>query len=147
MEGREIVLHSNRSGNGKFGGVAVKHGSYTNKTSGKVVETVELSVSKLGTFQLVEVHNANGSLQVDSGQNKPLSPQVDTKVATTPPEPVKSHSTGFVDKSEGQRQGMCFKLAGDFHLRTQDLSEDDFVEVVKRLAVKLIVASKEMDPK
>jgi hypothetical protein len=66
LEGKEVILHSSKMGNGKFGGVSVKHSSYVTKKpcviGGKAykqdetVLSIELSVSKAGQFQLVEVY-------------------------------------------------------------------------------------------
>lgn len=74
LEGKEIVLHSSRGGNNKFGGVAVKHGSYVakkdglNHKTGDRVATIELSVSRLGQFHTVELYGQNNS---NSGVSSP----------------------------------------------------------------------------
>ncbi len=65
LEGKDIALHSTRGGTGKFGGVKVVHGSYVAKKDGNghkagdSIPTLELSVSKSGAFQLIEVYRAN----------------------------------------------------------------------------------------
>ncbi len=62
LQGKEVILHSNRGGNGKIGGVKVSHNSYVaqkdgkNHKAGDTVNSVDLSISKLGTFQFVEVY-------------------------------------------------------------------------------------------
>src|SRR5688572_10457979 len=60
LKGTKVILHSSKGGNGKFGGVSVKHGSYVAKQGpkqGQTIKTVELSVSKAGLFQHVEVYH------------------------------------------------------------------------------------------
>lgn len=133
LEGKEVVLHSNKSGNGKFGGVVVKHGSYTNK-SGVSVATIELSVSKLGTFQLVEVFKANGG----SGATQP---------STQASEPVKSQGNGVsgaptAQYVHGATVGMAINQACQnlTHLGN-DLTEDD----VWRLASRLIRVAQKLE--
>ena len=90
IEGKEVVLHSAKGGNGKFGGVAVKHGSFVAKKDGKdykagdTVPTVELSVSRLGQFQLVEVYkqgnpNSGASASSPSAGTQPASDAVKSK--------------------------------------------------------------------
>lgn len=54
LRGKELVLHSTQGQRG-LAGVAVRFNTYNNKTS------VELTVSRAGQFQLVEVHSASTS--------------------------------------------------------------------------------------
>lgn len=54
-KGKEYVFHAGRNGKG----IEVRHGAYKNKTTGQEVATVELSISKAGQLQYVEVYRAN----------------------------------------------------------------------------------------
>lgn len=93
LEGKEVVLHSSRGANGSYGGVKVAHKNYVAKqgpNAGKVVNSVELEVSKLGNFQLVEVYRAQnpGSVAPEA-----KFPEAATQTPTTPSNSVKTGST------------------------------------------------------
>lgn len=133
-EGKEVVLHSNRAGNGRFGGVTVKHGSYVAKKDGKnhkegdTIPTFELSVSKLGTFQLVEVYNAQ------AGKSAPVSSEAPTKAE----ELVKSNSTGV----HGQTVGMAINNTCDNLTARGETLEPD---VIWKIASSIIRVAQKLE--
>jgi hypothetical protein len=77
LQGQTFVLHSSKGGNGRFGGVTVKHGSYTAKTGpkqGQTIPTVELSVNKSGQLQHLQVYaQQNGLPQQSQTQAAPAA--------------------------------------------------------------------------
>jgi hypothetical protein len=140
MKGKMVVVHSNAGRGGKSSGVKVKHGSY--EKNGQPVQTVELEVSKSGAFQFVEVYN----------NNNPKDKAPDVKPNDTPAQGTKAvggaENGQYVDhRAEGQRLGMCFKLAGDFALASSKgaLSQDEFIGIVKDLTPKLVQASRDLE--
>ncbi len=142
LEGKEIILHSPKGQNGKASGVKVMHDSYTNKANQQVVET-KLSVSKAGQFQLVEVyHQTNPQMAANRTESASNGPSSDAP-ASAPT--TKEHMT----KEEGQRFGMCYKLAGDFAIAGYSaglqMNDDEFVEKVASLAVKLVDRAKQIE--
>jgi hypothetical protein len=70
LKDKEYVLHS-AGKNSKFPSIKVVHGSYVatkdgrNHKAGETVSTIELSVSKTGVFQHVEVYKANNGASDD----------------------------------------------------------------------------------
>lgn len=91
LKGREFILHSSKSGNGRFGGVSVK-ASTNPKYPGNT-----LSVSKSGVFQHVEVHQSQSG-EAPSGHAKASSPSPEGSKAT------------YIS---GQTVGMAIKCACD----------------------------------
>ena len=79
-KGKEYVFHAGKSGKG----LEVRHGSFTSKQSGQTVNTVELSMSKAGQMQYVEVYKAQNPA---SGATP--SPAA-TEVAVSPSRPIGS---------------------------------------------------------
>lgn len=102
LKGKEVILHSNQR-KGKLAGVKVKHGSYKNKNS-EEVKTVELEVSKDGTFQYVEVYKAN------NGDSSPSTAPTPSAATQTSPAPS-SGSTGHQNRIHGASVGMAINQA------------------------------------
>ena len=113
LEGKDLIVHSNRSANGRYGGVSVKHGSYIPKGKAEAVRTVELVVSKAGKFQLVEVyHQSQGTKPTDAAKQ---SEQSGAQASI-------SHSA----VRNGQQVGQALNLAGEFlreHVVYSDVDE------------------------
>jgi hypothetical protein len=146
LKGREVILSSSK-GRGGLEGVRVKHGQYTPNSGpdqGKVKKTVELEVKKKGQFQGIEGYRQNNP---DKAVSEPAPSQGTPAASNARNEPQKGP---YVDpRAEGQRLGMCFKLAGDFYLKAAELdgglTEAAFLAGVKDLTPKLIALSKELE--
>jgi hypothetical protein len=127
-KGREVIIQS-----GPKSALKVKFDDY--KKPG--VNT--LSVSGTCTFQFLEVHHAQNGVPSQSG----ASGSVPTEKSGPAPTPYRDL------KAEGQRNGMCFKLAGDFYISRAangvDIDEAQFVKGVRQLACDLVNAAKDLE--
>lgn len=77
LKGKELIIHSSTAGNGKRGGVTVRHNKYTDKQGAEKL-SIELSVSKLGQFQEVAVYHQTSGKQASIAQ-----PQQDRPAASS----------------------------------------------------------------
>jgi len=83
------------------------------------------------------------------GKNKPLLNLNKTSIfqlVDGPPAPGRvtpaGNSGNSQSQGDGQRFGMCFKLAGDYYKDAEFANDDDFVKAVAALAIKLNHAAK-----
>lgn len=136
LVGKEVIIHSVKAGNGKLSGVKTRHNSYKNR-KGDVVNAIEISMSKAGQFQLVEVYK----------QHNP-------DAAVAPPSESRASSDNHkqpLSKEEGQRLGMCIKLAGDFIMSSKfpedSMTPETFVAHVKNIARMLNETAQELEKK
>lgn len=128
MKGREVIVQS-----GPKSALKVKFDDY--KKPGKNT----LSVSGTCTFQFLEVHHAQNGVPSQS------LPPVASSTEKAGPAP-----TPYRDlKAEGQRNGMCMKLAGDYYIARAangvDIDEKQFVLGVRQLACDLVNAAKDLE--
>lgn len=85
LKGKEFILHSSKSGNGRFGGVQVKNDN--------VKYPASLSISKSGIFQHVQVyHQQSGQPAVEQ---KPASHDVPTPQPASGPRPINGQTVGM----------------------------------------------------
>lgn len=83
LKGKEVMLHSNRNRSGQLKGVAVRAGTFKGKP------TVELTVGRDGTFQLIEVYKA----RTPEASEPPLeSPRNEDKGSTHTDVPIQAPS-------------------------------------------------------
>lgn len=144
LKGQTVILHSTK-GNRGLAGVKVRHTTYKATKDfgrykvGDTVPSVELSVSKTGCFQHVAVY------QQQSGQ--PMNTVPPAQQSVKPEQPVRASTTDA--KAEGQREGMCFKLAGDFVIASmsvdsRQVTEQEFADRVKYACKLLLSASRSL---
>lgn len=95
LKGMEVILHSSKGGNGRFGGVQVKHGSYTPKGQTEAKATIELSVNKAGIFQHVQVYNNGGAMQESSDKPKQAELSDTRVVQNTGIRPINGMTVGM----------------------------------------------------
>jgi hypothetical protein len=128
LKGRSIILQSNSNRAGKMAGVKVKREKYTDKNTGQEKESTVLSVDKSGTFQFVEVHNAN-------------APQADSKAPSAPSATPSVPQQGSFGQTavNGAKVGMAINCATQFMTTA---GEPFNIERVKSIASELIILSK-----
>lgn len=128
---KEYVFHAGRNGKG----IEVRHGSYKNKTTGAEVKTVELSISKAGQLQFVEVYRSQNP---NAGVPEAASAPVVASPGAGSPQAHKSTPVPI----HGAKVGMAINCATQFMVA----ADVEYSRVgLKRIAQEIIEVSNELE--